>query len=182
VSTTYVEPGAGGSFWVGTTELVTLKTTGDDTGGAFALVELVAMPGSEPPPHIRRRTDELYCLLEGALEVLDGERTFTARAGSVFHIRKGTLRAWRNATSRPARALLFITPAGSEGVIEEVGVPAAGLIAELGPPRRGLTQAQVAALAGVAPLEASTAGGVRHRLNRGGDRRLNRLLHVNALI
>ena len=37
-------------------------------------------------------------------------------------------------------------------------------------------------MAGVAPLEASSAGGVRHRLNRGGNRRLNRLLHVIALI
>jgi transposase len=67
--------------------------------------------------------------------------------------------------------------------IEGVGaLTAAGLIAELGPPRRGLGEAQVAAMAGVAPLEASTAGGVRHRLNRGGNRRLNRFLHVIALI
>jgi transposase len=67
--------------------------------------------------------------------------------------------------------------------IEGVGaLTAAGLIAELGPPRRGLGEAQVAAMAGVAPLEASTAGGVRHRLNRGGNRRLNRFLHVIARI
>ena len=67
--------------------------------------------------------------------------------------------------------------------IEGVGaLTAAGLIAELGQARRGLREAQLAALAGVAPLEASTAGGVRHRLNRGGNRRLNRLLHVIALI
>jgi transposase len=67
--------------------------------------------------------------------------------------------------------------------IEGVGaLTAAGLVAELGPPRPGLGEAQVAAMAGVAPLEASTAGGVRHRLNRGGNRRLNRLLHVIALI
>jgi transposase len=67
--------------------------------------------------------------------------------------------------------------------IEGVGaLTAAGLVAELGPPRRGLGEAQVAAMAGVAPLEASTAGGVRHRLNRGGNRRLNRLLHVIVLI
>jgi quercetin dioxygenase-like cupin family protein len=134
VSTTDVEPGAGKSFWVGNTELVTLKTAGNDTGGAFALVELVAMPGSEPPPHIHRRTDDLCCLLEGALDVLDGERTFTARAGSAFHIPRGTLHAWRNATTQPARALLFITPAGFEGVIEEVGVLAAGLSSPPPPP------------------------------------------------
>jgi transposase len=63
-----------------------------------------------------------------------------------------------------------------------VGDAAAGLVAELGQARRGLSEAQLAAMAGVAPLEASSAGGVRHRLNRGGNRRLNRLLHVIALI
>jgi hypothetical protein len=34
-----------------------------------------------------------------------------------------------------------------------------------------------AAYAGVAPLEASSAGLVRHRLNRGGNRRLNSVLY-----
>jgi transposase len=58
---------------------------------------------------------------------------------------------------------------------------AAGLVAELGAPRPGLGEAQLAALAGVAPLEASSAGGTRHRLNRLGNRRLNRLLHQIAL-
>ena len=43
----------------------------------------------------------------------------------------------------------------------------------LGPGQRFLSEAQLAAYAGVAPLEASSAGTVRHRLNRGGNRRLN---------
>jgi quercetin dioxygenase-like cupin family protein len=122
VSITHTLPGEGKSFWVSNNEFVTIKTTARDTGGEFALVELVALPGAEPPPHIHHSTDETYCLLEGELEVLDGERTFTASAGSVFYIPKGTLHAWRNATTEPARALLVITPAGFEGVIEEVGV------------------------------------------------------------
>jgi transposase len=47
----------------------------------------------------------------------------------------------------------------------------------LGPGQRFATDAQLAAYAGVSPLEASSAGAVRHRLNRGGNRRLNSLLH-----
>ncbi len=35
--------------------------------------------------------------------------------------------------------------------------------------------------AGVAPLETSSAGVVRHRLNRGGNRRLNAILYRIAL-
>ena len=47
----------------------------------------------------------------------------------------------------------------------------------LGPGHRFATDAQLAAYAGVAPLEASSAGLVRHRLNRGGNRRLNAVLY-----
>ena len=36
-------------------------------------------------------------------------------------------------------------------------------------------------LAGVAPIEASSAGDVRHRLSRRGNRRLNMLLYLIAL-
>ena len=48
VSRTYVPPGEGPAYWVGNTEFVTLKLTGSETSGAFAVVELVAMPGAEP--------------------------------------------------------------------------------------------------------------------------------------
>ena len=48
----------------------------------------------------------------------------------------------------------------------------------LGPGRRFTSDAQLAAYAGIAPLEASSAGHVRHRLNRGGNRRLNAVVHM----
>jgi hypothetical protein len=43
------------------------------------------------------------------------------------------------------------------------------------------SEAAFAALAGVAPLPASSGNTRRHRLNRGGDRRLNRALYTIAL-
>ena len=51
----------------------------------------------------------------------------------------------------------------------------------LGPGRRFKTDAQLAAYAGAAPLEASSAGLIRHRLNRGGNRRLNAVMYRIAL-
>jgi transposase len=51
----------------------------------------------------------------------------------------------------------------------------------LGPGRRFQREQQLAAHAGVAPLETSSAGRVRHRLNRGGNRRLNAVLHRIAV-
>jgi transposase len=58
---------------------------------------------------------------------------------------------------------------------------AGALAGILGPGHRFTSEAQLAAYAGVAPLEASSAGLVRHRLNRGGNRRLNAILYRIAL-
>ena len=44
------------------------------------------------------------------------------------------------------------------------------------------SEAAFAALAGVAPIPASSGQVTRHRLNRGGDRQLNRALHTVALV
>lgn len=43
------------------------------------------------------------------------------------------------------------------------------------------SEAALAALAGVNPIPASSGNTVRHRLNRGGDRRLNHALHIIAM-
>lgn len=58
----------------------------------------------------------------------------------------------------------------------------AGMLAGiLGPGRRFASDAALAAYAGASPLEASSAGHVRHRLNRGGNRHLNAILYMIAL-
>jgi transposase len=44
------------------------------------------------------------------------------------------------------------------------------------------SEAAFAALAGVAPIPASSGQVIRYRLNRGGDRQLNRALHTVALV
>jgi transposase len=58
---------------------------------------------------------------------------------------------------------------------------AGALAGILGPGHRFTSEAQLAAYAGVAPLEASSAGIVRHRLNRGGNRRLHAIVYRIAL-
>lgn len=63
-----------------------------------------------------------------------------------------------------------------------VGKLTAGMLAGyLGPGRRFASDRQLASYAGVAPLEVSSAGRVRHRLNRNGHRQLNAIIHRIAL-
>jgi transposase len=57
----------------------------------------------------------------------------------------------------------------------------AKLVGETGDVRRFRSEAAFAMLAGVAPIPASSGQTQRMRLNRGGNRQLNRALHVIAL-
>lgn len=58
---------------------------------------------------------------------------------------------------------------------------AGALAGILGPGKRFSNDAQLAAYAGVAPIEASSAGITRHRLSRAGNRRLNSIIYRIAL-
>jgi transposase len=63
-----------------------------------------------------------------------------------------------------------------------VNLLTAGVLAGiLGPEQRFGSDAQLAAYAGVVPIEASSAGLVRHRLSRDGNRRLNSIVYRIAL-
>jgi transposase len=72
--------------------------------------------------------------------------------------------------------------AGLEPLTRVCGInllTAAALAVILGPGIRFASDADLAACAGAAPLEASSAGSVRHRLNPGGNRQLNSILYRN---
>ena len=79
--------------------------------------------------------------------------------------------------------LIQAHPAGP-ALLAEPGVGpvvAAQLLISWSHPGRVRSEAAFASLAGVAPLEASSGQRTRHRLNRGGDRALNRALHTVAI-
>jgi transposase len=61
-------------------------------------------------------------------------------------------------------------------------VSAAQAIVSFSHPGRCRSEAAFAALAGTSPVPASSGQTVRHRLNRGGDRALNRAIHAIALV
>ncbi len=123
---THVPPDGGKKLWV-TDELITFKVSGEDTGGAYSLTDSTVPPQGGPPPHIHHREDEAFWVLEGELEILVGENSFRARAGSFVHLPKGILHSYQNVGPGPARFLTLMVPAGLEKFFEEVGKPGADL-------------------------------------------------------
>lgn len=79
--------------------------------------------------------------------------------------------------------ILESTPAA--GLLDEIGVGsvnAAVVYTAWSHIGRVRSEAAFAALAGVNPIPASSGNTVRHRLNRGGDRRLNSALHMAVVV
>jgi transposase len=81
--------------------------------------------------------------------------------------------------------LLAIVEDIAPGLTSRFGVgpvSAAQAIVSFSRPGRCRSEAAYAALGGTSPIPASSGRTVRHRLNRGGDRALNRAIHAIALV
>lgn len=103
------------------------------------------------------------------------------RAATIQRLSKRLRLALEQATELEAQICTRATEYAPLAELCGVGLLTAGALAGiLGPGQRFSHDGQLAALAGVAPLEASSAGRTRHRLNRGGNRRLNAILHRMA--
>jgi quercetin dioxygenase-like cupin family protein len=97
------------------------RIVGEQTGGAFALIEATLGPRRlGAPPHMHHREDEVTCVLDGELMVQVGERVICARPGSVVFKPRGVFHTVWNSTMGTARFLEFISPAGFEEYFSEL--------------------------------------------------------------
>jgi quercetin dioxygenase-like cupin family protein len=97
--------------------------TGDDTNGKYALWEAIVPPGGGPPPHVHSREEEGFYILEGEITIsIDGKRVI-ATAGTFANMPVGTPHSFKNESSRTARMLISVAPAGLEKMFFECGVP-----------------------------------------------------------
>ncbi len=122
-SRTHTAPGEGESVWL-VGDLIEVRLSAEDTGGAYSMIEETSPPGGGPPPHLHRDYDEAFCVLEGEVEFLLGEDTIPAGAGTCVHIPKGTLHTFKNVGTTPSRVLGVLTPGGFERFFLEAGEPA----------------------------------------------------------
>ena len=75
------DPGEGEAWWwFGA--LATFKATGEQTGGRYALVEILVPDGYEGVRHVHHFEDEGFYILEGEMTFYVGEQTIKAQPGS----------------------------------------------------------------------------------------------------
>ena len=94
---------------------------GDQTGGAFSLVEHPLPPRALGSPlHTHRNEDEYSFVLEGRVGVQLGEDVLEAGPGELVFKPRGVAHAFWNAGDEPARLLELISPAGFESYFRDL--------------------------------------------------------------
>ena len=106
--------------------------------------------------------------------------TRVARAEAV-RLAKRVIAADQELAANTKQMTALVNSSPARGLLDQPGigpVTAAVALAAWSHPGRVRSESAFASLAGVNPIPASSGNTVRHRINRGGDRRLNRALHM----
>jgi quercetin dioxygenase-like cupin family protein len=107
--------------------LTFVKATGEQTGGAFGLIEHVAPPGSGSPYHVHHAEEEIFYVLEGEVTFFSGDDKFTGTGGSYVFLPRDIPHGFKVTGDKPARYLVMTIPAGFEQFTIEVSQPATAL-------------------------------------------------------
>jgi len=136
-----------GPAWSAVGDVYTILVGGEDTGGAYCMLEATVPPGSGPPLHLHEREDESFYLLEGEMTFSVGDRTVTAKPGAFVHLPKNTPHCFKNNSTAPVRVLIHCAPAGFDQFMREFAHPLPSRHAAPVPP----TAADIEKLLALAP-------------------------------
>ncbi len=101
-------------------------TSGQQTGGAYAVIDMLVPPGGGPGPHAHADVEESFYVIEGEVVVRSEQGAYTARKGAYVKIPKGgAVHNFRNESRTVARLLCTVRPAGLEELFVEIGQPVA---------------------------------------------------------
>ena len=117
---TIVHPGVGRTGGLAPGIGVAFKLSGEDTGGAVAVVEHPFEVGALVPPHMHTREDEYSIVLEGEIGFRSGDREVVLGPGGYITKPRNEMHAMWNAGPTRARMIEIISPAGFERFFAEL--------------------------------------------------------------
>ena len=107
-----------------------IRVPAADTSGVYSFVEIVSDPGDGTPLHVHQNEEEYLFVLEGAVRLALGDRTFDAEAGTMVTLPRNIPHAWGNRTNAELRMAFIVHPGGAEEALrviakgEVVDIPA----------------------------------------------------------
>ncbi|ASK29369.1 cupin [Chryseobacterium sp. T16E-39] len=98
--------------------------SGAQTGGNYAVIEMLVPPGGGPPPHSHPDIQEMFHVLEGEVEFkTELGKQIVGQDGFVNIPFGDAVHCFKNISEKNARLLCTVIPAGLEDLFAEVGVP-----------------------------------------------------------
>jgi quercetin dioxygenase-like cupin family protein len=94
--------------------------TGEETNGAYFLMEQVNAPGIGVPLHYHTREDEIFQVIEGQLRFTCEGEGFIAGPGTTVNLPRGTRHSYEVIGGKKARVLVSTIPAGIEYMFREL--------------------------------------------------------------
>jgi quercetin dioxygenase-like cupin family protein len=104
--------------------LLVVKASGEQTGGAFGLIDHLLPAGWASPYHVHRNEEESFYVVEGEMAFYVGDERVEAGPGAFVYGPREVPHGFAVEGDAPARVLLLNTPAGFEGFPVEAGEPA----------------------------------------------------------
>jgi quercetin dioxygenase-like cupin family protein len=103
-----------------------LLLTGTQTGGAYAMIDMLVPPGGGPILHEHAGFHETFYVLDGEVRFQFEDKTLTAKKGQLVSIPQGGgVHCFKNVSTADARMLCTVVPAGLDAFFLEVGKPVA---------------------------------------------------------
>lgn len=99
----------------------TFLLTGEQTGGDYSVIDAFVLPGNGSPPHVHRREDEAFYVIDGEFEFIVAGEPIRVTAGGFLFARRDIPHNFTNVGTTPGRMIFTITPAGLEQFFAEVG-------------------------------------------------------------
>lgn len=116
----------GAAFWfVGA--LMVRKAGGEETGGAFDVLEQTVPPGYAPPRHVHRHEDEAWYVIDGEATFWSGDLELIATRGAFVFLPKNVEHTFKVGASG-ARLLTLASPSGFARFVAAAGEEAGARI------------------------------------------------------
>jgi quercetin dioxygenase-like cupin family protein len=101
-----------------------LLVTGEQTGGTYAVIDMLVPPGGGPGPHAHPAVQESFFVLGGEIQVMTETQTYIAAEGALVAIPYGGLiHSFKNLSLSTAHLLCVVVPAGLDRMFREIGAP-----------------------------------------------------------
>ena len=120
---TITQAGGGGNLGIAGNNYRVL-VNGEQTGGAYAVIDMLVPDGGGPGPHSHAEIQESFYVVDGEVEFKTEALTYTAKKGDFVNIPLGGMvHCFKNKSGSLAHLICTVTPAGMEKMFEEIGKP-----------------------------------------------------------